>query len=90
MANDDIFIATPDWQEVQANAIDITDGIFSVTNLQNRKIYFQKTTTQPNRLSIGTSFLSRQVPSLKYSITSPEKLFCRVARGTAKIGVLEA
>lgn len=90
MANDDTFRATPDWQVVKANGADITDGIFSLFNLQDRKIRFEKTNIQPATQGKGTAFLDKDIKVLKYPITSPEKLFCRTDRGTADIGILEA
>lgn len=89
MANDDFFTATKEWQPVQANGANITDGIFSVFNPNSGTVQFQKTNVEPPAIQIsGPSCLNEQVRSLKYSLVSPEELFCRTSKEPVVIGVI--
>lgn len=89
MANDDFFTATKEWQPVRANGANITDGIFSVFNPDSGTVQFQKTNVQPQATQIlGSASLDEQVRSLKFSLASPEELFCRTSKEPVVIGVI--
>ena len=90
MADDDIFIVTTTWSPVQANGIDITNGIFSVFNTTSKRVDFIKADSQPAQSVKGSSYIEGVKDSHKYSLEPNQKLFSKAIFETVDIGVITA
>lgn len=89
MANDDTFTVTSSWQAVEANAADITNGIFTVFNQGNKRVGLIKSDTLPTD-SNGATYMDKAKDSSKFTLSATENLFCKTDTGTATIGVVTA
>lgn len=91
MANDDFFTVTDDWQAVEANGADITNGTFSVFSLGPNQVEFIKSDTLPTT-NDGAARFANPEGSIKYTLGATENLFAKVqvTGKTVKIGVIPA
>lgn len=90
MAKDDIFIADTTWRAVEANGEEITNGTFSVVNMETNRIDFIKSDTLPAQSEKGSSFMNERKDSNKYTLDASQKLFAKAGSGPSPIGVIRA
>lgn len=90
MANDDFFAATKDWQAIEANSADITNGTFTVVNRDGNWIWLTKSATIPNAADNGHFHIQELNESAKYTLGASEELYCKTLGGDALISVIPA
>jgi len=90
MANDDIFTATVIWQAVESNGEEISNGTFSVVNMQTRRVDFLKSDVLPSPSTKGSSFMNKRQDSNKYSLEGSERLFAKAGSTNAPLGIISA
>jgi hypothetical protein len=90
MANDDIFTATVVWQAVEANGEELSNGTFSVVNMQVRRVDFLKSDVLPSPATKGSSFMKNRQDSNKYTLEGSERLFAKAGSRDALLGIIRA
>jgi len=90
MADDDFFTATKDWQAIEANAADITNGTFTVVNRDGNWIWLTKSASPPSASDNGHFHISELNESAKYTLGASEELYCKTLGGNALISVIPA
>jgi len=87
MANSDTHQVTESWAAVKANGSDITDGIFTILNQEAEKIACKISDVLPTQQR-GDFNISTETDGFKMTLSATEKLYTKVSKGTADIGVM--
>lgn len=88
MANDGNFTATTTVQAIELDAVDITNGTFTINLLGIDRVWLLKAESPPPK----TLVLNLAAPGFgaKYTLGASEELYCWTDNGTSLIGVIPA
>ena len=88
--NDDFFTVTTNWQFIQCNGEDITDGTFSISLNEDEKVFLFKTNSLPAQSVTGTSSIRQKGEFSKFTLDVGDKLAARTGNDSTTVGVIPA